>query len=117
MRRDGRNAFVYVFFGLLIFTAACNIDAKDEHLTREEAIIAKTIEQAESVDSYIVEGGIRDEIIWEDGRSEYNLLLLSGSMIKSLERSHTQITEKYGFEETESTITSGELYRSKGTYL
>ncbi|WP_350006441.1 hypothetical protein [Shouchella clausii] len=74
MRRGRRNAFVYVILGLPIFMAACNTDAKDEHLTTEEAIIAKTIEQAESVESYAIEGGILEDFLWEDGSSEYNYL-------------------------------------------
>ncbi|MFB4258002.1 DUF6612 family protein [Shouchella clausii] len=116
MRRDGRHAFVYVFFVLLIFTSACNTDAKEEDLTREEAIIAKTIEQAESVESYAIEGGILEDFLWEDGGSEYNYLLLSS--IKIPERTHSQVVQEYGIGKTETTVFSSELYRNtKDVYI
>lgn len=116
MRRRGRNAFVYVFFGLLIFTSACNTDAKEENLTREEAIIAKTIEQAESVESYTIEGGILEDFLWEDQSTEYNYLLVSS--IKIPERTHSQVVQEYGIGETETTVFTSELYRNtKDVYI
>ncbi|WYQ41998.1 DUF6612 family protein [Bacillus sp. FSL W7-1321] len=110
MRRGGRNAFVYVFFGLLFFTSACNTDAKEEHLTTEEAIIAKTIEQAESVESYAIEGGILEDFLWEDGSSEYNYLLLSSNKIPEL--THSQVVQEYGIGEFETTVFTSELYQN-----
>ncbi|PAF25977.1 hypothetical protein CHH61_10855 [Shouchella clausii] len=109
MRRGGRNAFVYVFFGLLFFTSACNTDAKEENLTREEAIIAKTIEKGESVDSFMIEMGMYEDYIWEDGSTEYDYVFLSGTDF--LERSHSRSTQKYGNEETETIGFLAEIYR------
>ncbi|GIN09790.1 hypothetical protein J1TS1_39350 [Shouchella clausii] len=110
MRRGGRNAFVYVFFGLLTFTSACNTDAKEEHLTTEETIIAKTIEQAESVESYAIEGGLLEDFLWEDGSSEYNYLLLSS--IEIPERTYSQVVQEYGIGEFETTVFTSELYQN-----
>ncbi|MDO7283891.1 hypothetical protein Q5W88_12260 [Shouchella clausii] len=112
MRRRGRHAFVYVFFGLLTFTSACDTDAKED-LTKEEAIIAKTIEQAESVDSYTVEGGVLEDFIWEDGSTEYNYLLGTVSRIESLQLAYNQYRQEYSTGEIKTTVFTGQIYQNE----
>ncbi|PAF25973.1 hypothetical protein CHH61_10860 [Shouchella clausii] len=113
MRRGGRHAFVYVLFGLLFFTAACNTDAKEENLTREEAIIMKTIEQADSVDSYTVEGGLLEDFVWGDGSTEYNHLLGTVSRIESLQLAYRQYRQEYSNGQTETTVFTGQIYQNE----
>ncbi|GIN12666.1 hypothetical protein J26TS2_25330 [Shouchella clausii] len=110
MRRGRRNAFVYVILGLLCFTAACSMSTEDEDKTREEAIIAQAIEQAELVNSYEIEGGVFNDITWEDGRMEYTYYLFSAFETSEPQRTHAHLEEKQGNGDTEITLNTEEIY-------
>lgn len=92
--------------------AMCSLSAKEEHLTREEAIIAKTIKQAESVESYAIKVGILDDIAWGDGTIKYTYYMISGTEALESRRGHFEIVEVEGNEETETTVFNKEIYES-----
>ncbi|MCZ1182593.1 DUF6612 family protein [Shouchella clausii] len=113
MKKGSRLVSGYAFLGLLIFMTACSLRAEDKHLTREEAVIAKTIKQAESVDSYAIEVGILDDIAWGDGTKKYTYSMISGTEALESRRGYSEIVEVEGNEETETTVFNKEIYESE----
>lgn len=112
MKKGSWRVSGYASFGLLFFIAACSLSAEDEHLTREEAVITKTIDRAESVNSYKVEGGVFDDIVWRDGEKEYTHSLLSGVATFDPQRGHYHLVEVQGINDTETTVFTDEIYEN-----
>lgn len=113
MRRGGGHAFVYVFWGLPIFMAACSMNAEDEDLSKVEAVIAQIIERAEMVNSYALEFEVRDDIAWGDGDISYTHSMLSGLSFSNPQRGYYQMTEVEGNGETETTVFTDEIYEDE----
>lgn len=113
MRRGGQNAFVYVFWGVPIFMAACGMSAEDEDLSKVEAVIAQVIKRAEMVNSYALEFEVRDDIAWGDGDISYTHSMLSGLSFSNPQRGYYQMTEVEGNGETETTVFTDEIYEDE----
>jgi hypothetical protein len=59
-----------------------------------------------------IEGGILDDIVWEDKRTEYTHSLFAGTKTFKPQRAYSQLEEKYGSGETEDTTFTAEIYEN-----